>query len=535
MGKSNLLTDIIKKNGTLYATLSAIGGFIGDVLQPLAPLSEYIFYIFSAVSLLLLLTYFIIGGTRERIASFLILSITILIVSGGIFGLQSVTKSENGILSDTVPAIESFQSSLGILEKGIADIRKDTTEIKKSNKEISTKIDLLGEKIGKQGGIISNPNTPEEYYSNARHYELKGDYGNARRSYLKYFKLEDKYLDPHIRFQLFLKIQEGRIGAKEIYNEMFEFNKNIVINYAKILLENNKNKRKNIEIFVENNPNFAPAYYELAYLYSKAVLGEQTLNDKKMEVKYLKVFQDLYEKGKLTKYYIDKKYLNDMIEKANNRLMNLKKITDKLLKNPLSFQAMRHNGGWNINISAAEKVQEFFYKLENDNNYTSLGASSYYIDTSTMKPLGNNIMELPKDTPSQVIKIKYFNLNGIINGPYDYHFNPLEELQKGAINNLKMTSTNWISFRYFNGKLLVYFSHLSSYACGISTIKYGIDKKIPDTLYPVQTCNPMDPYMSSGGYITVPKKTKYITIEIEYKNGETSKMYTFNNHAPQAD
>jgi len=49
-----------------------------------------------------------------------------------------------------------------------------------------------------------------------------GDFGNARRSYNALFAYKLDFLDPHLRYQTFLKIQEGRTGAREIYNAMYE-------------------------------------------------------------------------------------------------------------------------------------------------------------------------------------------------------------------------------------------------------------------------------------------------------------------------
>jgi len=51
--------------------------------------------------------------------------------------------------------------------------------------------------VMKNGGILADPKIPEEFYANARMYEQKGDAGNARRSYAKFFTFDLDYLDPH--------------------------------------------------------------------------------------------------------------------------------------------------------------------------------------------------------------------------------------------------------------------------------------------------------------------------------------------------
>jgi len=86
------------------------------------------------------------------------------------------------------------------------------------------------------GGIIQNAQRPEEHYHNARLYEQRGDFGNARRSYNALFAYKLDFLDPHLRYQTFLKIQEGRTGAREIYNAIYEQDKRPLIDFARILL-----------------------------------------------------------------------------------------------------------------------------------------------------------------------------------------------------------------------------------------------------------------------------------------------------------
>ena len=76
--------------------------------------------------------------------------------------------------------------------------------------------------IAQSGGIIEKPSRPEQFYHNARIYELGGDYLNARKSYNRYFSFKLDFLDPHLRYQTFLKVQEGLAGAREIYSAIYE-------------------------------------------------------------------------------------------------------------------------------------------------------------------------------------------------------------------------------------------------------------------------------------------------------------------------
>jgi len=537
MGKSNLLTDIIKKNGTLYATLSAIGGFVGDVLQPLAPLSEYIFYIFSAVSLLLLLTYFIIGGTRERIASFLILSITILIVSGGIFGLQSVTKSENGILSDTVPAIESFQSSLGILEKGIADIKKDTTEIKKSTKEISTKIDSLGKKIGKQGGIISNPSTLKEYYSNARNYELQGDFINSRKSYLKYFTYKKDYIDPHLNFFKLLKIQEGRSGARETYADLKEMYPSIAVEVIYALSLGKNKKIKYLEKLATQNPTYSPIIYFLSKEYSMDKLGEQTLSEKKLEKKYLEKFIGMVNDGAYLKYYLDKNSATGHVEDAQIRLTSILAASkdSSLLDDPVDigiYFSDRHLPAlkpkfMHISFYISEKVTDISYSLKKDGEFETIS------NVSNSNPENGSIkISTPSNTKEIFnIFVKYKDIKNQEHGPYDLSFIPYEKYRyMGKLRLIKYTD-KWMNiFDNPQQPVEMSVSNLRMFQESIRKISYGINKKIPDIEINIPECIDIRSckyFSHKTSLVKLDSCPKYISAQLEFYDNNNSEIVLF--------
>ena len=179
--------------------------------------------------------------------------------------------------------------------------------------------DELGEvflQIMKSGGIIANPKRAEEFYANAKMYEQKGDSGNAGKSYRKFFRFNLDYIDPHLGYQKYLKIEEGRSGAREVYMDMKEDSRSFVTEFAAILLFRASKRKKALVSFAESHPKFAPAYYELSREFSKKRLGEQTARDKASEKKHLGKFFDLHEKGKFIKYFMDKGVASKFFEDA---------------------------------------------------------------------------------------------------------------------------------------------------------------------------------------------------------------------------
>lgn len=285
------LKQAFSKNKTIAGIIATIFGFIADVCQPLAPFAKYLFFV-SLVALIALAIAYLLKIARAKILPALVFVVIATFVLGVMYGLQSNQDNNNGFLANQIPALEKLQESMGIIEKDLKDIKQTTADIKQDTSEIKSKIDDIADSAFKQGGIISNPQTAEEFYHNAWLFEKNGDYGNARKAYVKYFSFNTDKLDPHINFQKFLKIQEGLAGAREIYNEMFD-ESNLVNKYAKILLENKEQKLAKLQTFATENPNFAPVFYELAKMYSPSANAEQSIDDKKNEKEYIDKFLKL--------------------------------------------------------------------------------------------------------------------------------------------------------------------------------------------------------------------------------------------------
>ena len=348
IGNTEFVRTAMSKELIFTMGLSVVASFISDFLQPLANITFYILVFGIALSILFLSLYLIKKGIRKKVSKYLMASITIMVISGFLYSAQDESNSDKGILAANFPAIGNLQKDLGILEKDIAEIKESTlrTEqlvesiaedskenikqtkelnetIKDSNEEIVNKLDEINDsfqQISKLGGIITDPKRPEEFYNNARVYEDRGDYLNARRMYNQYFTFKLNYIDPHLRYQTFLKVQEGRAGAREVYNSLFINDNRVIIEYLKIVLYNSPTRTQLLKDFIEKNNEFAPAYYELSKDYSPSRTGQESLSNRKLELESLEKFIELNNKGKFMRYFLDKSMASDWIKYAEERI-----------------------------------------------------------------------------------------------------------------------------------------------------------------------------------------------------------------------
>ena len=348
IGNTKFVRTAMSKELIFAMGLSVVTPLVSDFLQPLANITFYILILSGVLSALFLSLYLIKKETRKKLAKYLMASITVMVLSGFLYFSQDESNSDKGLLAASFPTIGNLQKDLGMLEKDIAEIKESTlrteelvesiTEnskenikktqelnetIKESNAQVIEKLDEINnsfEQIAKLGGLIADPKRPEEFYNNARVYELRGDYTNARRMYVQYFTFKLDYIDPHLRYQNFLKVQEGKAGAREIYNSFFGNNENPSIEFAKILLYESPYRTELLKNFIVENPRFAPAYYELSLEYAPIRTGQEKLSNRLKEAENLEIFIKLNNEGLFIKYFIDNEFASNWIKKADERL-----------------------------------------------------------------------------------------------------------------------------------------------------------------------------------------------------------------------
>jgi len=523
----------------LFGPIGALGGFISDVVQPLAPLSAYVFWISLAASAALAAGWLVLRSLRRRIAPALVLAASFLVFSGALLLFQSKETEAKGVLGSNFPFVAELQQSLGLIRKDLAEIKEatrktaevvsrveqNTQSIAQSNQQIVASLEAIKQGfagLDKAGGIIQNARKPEEHYHNARLYEQGGDFGNARRSYNAFFAFKLDFLDPHLRYQTFLKVQEGRAGAREIYAAMYEQDPRPVIDFARILLLEGPQRLDALKGFLAANPGFAPGYYELSREYSAARKGTQSLGDKQAELEALERFKALDAQGKLVRHFIDQTAAAEWLEDADRRLKSLALLKQSGVS-PVTLSAMRSNTDWTITLAFKEIPKEVFYKLDGEGSFRSTGLMDY-VNSATGLKMPKTFFSLGPAAGKTRIEVKYTDIGDETRGPFTLEFDPAAELVAFQRKALDMTRNGWLSFRDYDGKVLLYFTHLVSYRCAIDKIAYGLDGDATST-FPVEACNPRNPNEVDGKtYIEVPAATRYATVQLVYKDGTRSEI-----------
>jgi hypothetical protein len=92
---------------------------------------------------------------------------------------------------------------------------------------------------------------------------------------------------------------------------------------------------------------------------------------------------------------------------------------------------------------------------------------------------------------------------------------------------LNMTKDNWVSFRDYNGKQLIYFTHLETYKCGIEQVRYSINSDSLDQTWELEPCDPKNPLKITKEiiYLTLPPGTaKSIAVKLTFIDNSESEI-----------
>ena len=97
---------------------------------------------------------------------------------------------------------------------------------------------------------------------------------------------------------------------------------------------------------------------------------------------------------------------------------------------------------------------------------------------------------------------------------------------------LPMIKANWIAFRNFDGRQLVYFTMLQSYRCGLSEVRFSVNDDGLGEYFPLPPCDPQRPNEIDAEkwppYITMPLGTaEWVQVQIVYSDGEESEPVRF--------
>ena len=420
-----LLKSFFKKSLVPMSLIGTVGAFIGDVLKPFADFG----WIFLLISLsgaliigLILLHFKRKEGNilhREKwVAGFLFCSI--FAVMWGIYIPISKAGPAQGYLADNVDAISRLQTD-------VLKIGEDVTEIKGDVKKIDSKMDNLTAKITQvdlNGGIISDPRTPQEWYSNAVLYKLKGMNEDAIKAFEKFFNFNIIYVDPYLQYIEVAKNVKGTEYLNDFFTRLsdkYTGNQTVRLMKAKIIDDRNTRVKEYEKIYAEGDPS-APLLYMLITEYSYANLPQASMLDRSKEVVYLDALTGLPVNKQLKEYFVSADMLTEAqkILQTENNLNKTGPLGD-MIKNPVQVQMYSLGTGEYsiVFISTDYLATNILYRIDGKGEFTDTGENKAFgMQTSQRQPKTDIQIRLPKG--EHKVEVKYIVKSGEESKIYEY-------------------------------------------------------------------------------------------------------------------
>jgi len=519
------------RSGRWAGAIAAIGGFFADVLQPIAPFAAWLAVAAALGAVAIGAGLVMRALSAERGLPALVFAIATLVVTGGLWATQRATAAENGVLADLVPAIARLQETLGLIKDKIEKIEVKVDEIGAKTDEIAGSVkaiaDAFGE-LGKQGGLIADPQKPEEFYHNARIHELGGDMVNARAAYLAFARFGVDAVDPYLRLATLLRVQDGRAGAREVIGELLRQKPSTALQLIHILQFDDQPRREKLASFLADHAEHGPAWRFLADEYSEDRLGSRSLADKRAEGEALDRFLSFEADGRLIPYFVDQALLGEWLDDARARKAALGDLGGGSFQPTLQF--MPAGQGFTAVISLPEPATRIFWRLGGSGDFIDTGLMDT-VDQTTGKRMPKPSFELPADTPPATVEIKYEDLSGRVAGPFAFSFDPGVAIVDTQRRMLEQTWTSWIVFDASGFRGNVYFSQIASLRCAVKEARYGLNDGPLDQVLALPPCDLKKPYELPADflpYFKVGEEVRAISLQITWSDGAQSEVRRFN-------
>jgi len=380
------------------------------------------------------------------------------------------------------------------------------------------------ESLSSTGGLITGAKTPEEHYHNARVHELGGNFAAARKEYSEYLSSNLDALDPWLSYSAMLKAAEGKAGAVEAMRYFGDKLTPRTVSYetALALLEEGDARLAKLQSLAASHPDFGPLAWLISQEFSEARRGDQTLADQRAEKEWLEKFRASHAAGKFEKYFLDKKEAQKWIEAGEARWAKLLSTPERVLENPVTLIAQLSNGGWAVIFTLTDfKAKELFYKLDGKGDFQSTGHLPYK-NAQTGLPMVNTHVPLPNLPPGEhTIEVKYVDKNEKTNGPYTLKFSTADEQLAQGKMMLNAASGSWLSFRDYDGKVLLYFTTLMSYRPIIKEVRYSLNNDALDKTFRFKPSEKMYE-VGDEVYLAVPGDSQFASVQVTFKDGTTS-------------
>lgn len=415
--------------------VGAVGGFLSDVMLPLANFAPLVFglsVIATIFAYAWLFWVFQHKGQSKAFDSWAMGSLVAAFSSAMIFGLWSIFLSvgpERGYLASNLDPIAQIQGRLLGIEESVEQIEQTTEQTATQVAQAATaqaegfaslEQALASIQAGQQI-IVENPDTPQDWYNNARIYQLRGDTGNAITAYEGFIESSPdlEFVDPFEDYADLLTATQGIARAREIFQDLgnrFPTNRTIQVMLATMLDETDTRVARLTEI-TGFNPQFGPAFFYLGQELDRKLREEITNDLLQRQQNAYQSLLGLEQAQQFSAFYVDKLRAQEKLDAAQLSYEAYSQSSNAF--NNVSVQVTVYSEGALFIVILPEVTgQALYYGIDDPNPSINMGTTEVGANTY----LNTTVGPLQVPVGEHVFYYQYVDKNGVESQVYEQAF-----------------------------------------------------------------------------------------------------------------
>ena len=370
----------------------------------------------------------------------------------------------------------------------------------------------------------SQPRTAADLYHDARLFENRGQFGEARKAYDAVERLGLDVIDPGLRYAAMLRVQDGRASARETFAEVVRDRPTPAAALVHALQFDGAERQSRVAALVAAHPDFPPGAHLLADEMSEDRLGRApTIAERALALDAERRFLKADADGALSAHFLDLSVLGEWLERARSREQTLARTGN----DRPTAQFMRSNAGWTASIALPEPALALAYRVGDSGGFTA-ARDGPALDQRTGRPFPDGTVSMPGDQGPASLWVRYTDAAGHETEPHAIGFDPHAALVDTQRRSLELTSGAWLAFRP-DWDTLLYFTQLVSFRCAIRQVRIGLDDAPVERVLSLPACDQSDPYAipaDTKPYLVIPKATRSVSVRLTYLDGTQSDIKT---------
>lgn len=369
--------------------IGTIGGFVGDVLTPLGDFAPWVALISLLGASVVLVRFLAVSRAQGHYAwdtklagLLLILAGSAIVFSG--WSLVLAAGPERGYLAENVEPIAQIQAQLLGIQEDVAAIRETTDQTATQVALIATVqaqgfADIQASFAQLQGSqaLVPHPVTPQDWYNNARQFQLRGDTANAIKAYEGYFTFKLDYIDPFLEYTALLKATEGIARTRQIIGDMLAARPDsLTLDLISArLLDTSQDRLSRLEALAARAPQYGPVFYELGQEYDRALASAVTSDLMKRQSDAYNTLFNLEGQQGLSRYYIDKQLADAHLEQARKMLAAFAQATTTFSSMDIQIDFFHNGVRFLVVFPESFNAQKLLFSIDDPDPQTDAGTT----------------------------------------------------------------------------------------------------------------------------------------------------------------